>query len=57
MFKTVVYDDGRRSEVVEEFTDENEVVVVRKATNAVRYLRSCGKAAVGRYTFTLTKEK
>lgn len=56
MFKTVVYDDGRRSEVVEEFTDEKELAVVRKAINAVRYLRSCGKEAVGRFTFTLVKE-
>ena len=56
MFKTVVYDDGRRSEVIEEFTDEKELVAVRKAMNAVNCLRSCGKEAVGRFTFTLIKE-
>lgn len=56
MFKAVVYDDGRRSEVIEEFTDEKELTVVRKAANAVRYLRNCGKEAVGRFTFTLVKE-
>jgi hypothetical protein len=56
MFKTVVYDDGRRSEVIEEFTDEKELVVVRKAMSAVNYLHKCGKKALGRFTFTLTKE-
>lgn len=56
MFKTVVYDDGRRSEVIEEFTDEKELVVVRKAIHTVRHLRECGKEALGRFTFVLTKE-
>ena len=56
MFKTVVYDDGKFGEVIEEFTDADELSVVRKAINAVRYLRNCGKAALGRYTFRLTKE-
>lgn len=56
MFKTAVYDDGRRNEVIEEFTDERELVVVRKAMNAVNYLRKCGKEALGRFTFALTKE-
>lgn len=55
MYKTVVYDDGKRSEVIEEFTDDCELVVVRKAMNAVRYLRNCGKEALGRFTFTLAK--
>lgn len=56
MFKTVVYDDGRQGEVIEEFTDEKELAVVRKAVNAVNYLRKCGKEALGRFTFVLTKE-
>lgn len=56
MFKTVVYDDGRKSEVIEEFTDEKELVVVRKAINAVNYLRRCGREALGRFTFALVKE-
>ena len=55
MFKTVVYDDGKRGEVIEEFTDAKELTVVRKAMNAVRYLRNCGKGALGRYTFALSK--
>ena len=42
--------------VIEEFTDEKELVVVRKAMNAVNYLRKCGKQALGRFTFVLTKE-
>ena len=56
MFKTVVYDDGRKSEVIEEFTDEKELTVVRKAINSVRYLRRSGKQAFGHFTFTLVKE-
>lgn len=56
MFKTVVYDDGRKGEVIEEFTDERELVVVRKAMSVVNYLRKCGKQALGRFTFVLTKE-
>ena len=56
MFKTVVYDDGRKNEVIEEFTDEKELVVVRKAMNTVNYLRKCGKEALGRFTFALAKE-
>lgn len=56
MFKATVYDDGKCSEVIEEFTDEKELTVVRKAINAVRYLRTCGKQALGRYTFRLVKE-
>lgn len=56
MFKTVVYDDGRKNEVIEEFTDEKELAVVRKAMNTVNYLRKCGKEALGRFTFVLTKE-
>lgn len=56
MFKAIVYDDGHTSEVIEEFSDEKELTVVQKALNLVRYLRSSGKQAVGRFTFTLTKE-
>lgn len=56
MFKTTVYDDGKCGEVIEEFTDEKELTVVRKAINAVRYLRACDKQALGRYTFRLVKE-
>ena len=56
MFKATVYDDGKCGEVIEEFTDEKELTVVRKATNAVRYLRNCDKEALGRYTFKLEKE-
>ena len=56
MFKTVVYDDGRRSEVIEEFTDEKELTVVHKAMVAVSHLRSSDRNAVGRFTFTLVKE-
>ena len=57
MFVATVYDDGRRGEAIEQFGDENELTVVRKAINAVRYLRHCGKAALGRYTFRLEKLK
>ena len=57
MYRTVVYDDGRLHDVIEEFIDDNELTVVRKATNAVKYLRSCGKQAIGRYTFRLCLAK
>lgn len=55
MFKTIVYDDGRQGEVIEEFTDEKELVVVRKAMNAVNYLRKCGKQALGRLLLFLQR--
>lgn len=57
MFSATVYDDGKRDEVIEVFQDECELTVVRKAKNAVKYLRNCGKEALGRYTFRLTKDK
>lgn len=56
MFKTVVYDDAKPSQILEEFTSLNEVAVVKKATGAVRFLRESGKEAMGRYTFRLAKE-
>ena len=56
MFKTIVYDDAKPSCVIDEFSSENELEVVKKATGAVRYLRDSGKSALGRYTFRLTKE-
>jgi hypothetical protein len=55
MFKTVVYDDAKPSQILEEFTSPNEVAVVKKATGAVRFLRE-SKEAMGQYTFRLTKE-
>lgn len=56
MFKTIVYDDAKPSQILEEFTSVSEVAVVKKATGAVRHLRSESKEAMGRYTFRLTKE-
>lgn len=56
MFKVVVYDDAKPSFPLEVFTDENELVVVKKGMNAVDYYRSSGKAALGRFTMKLTKE-
>ena len=56
MFKVVVYDDAKPSFPLEVFTDENELVVVKKGMSAVDYYRSSGKAALGRFTMKLTKE-
>lgn len=55
MFVATVYDDGHKAQAIEQFGDENELTVVRKAMHVVKYLRNCGKAAVGRYTFRLEK--
>lgn len=56
MYRTVVYDDGYKGMVIEEFTSDNEVEVVNKATQSVRELRRGRDKAVGRYTFRLIKE-
>ena len=57
MFSATVYDDGKKDTAIEVFQDECELKVVHKATNAVKYLRNCGKDALGRYTFRLTKDR
>ena len=54
MYHTVVYDDGKVSQPIEVF-EGAELEVVRKATNAARFLRKSGKGALGRYTFRLER--
>lgn len=56
MFKTIVYDDAKPSQPVEEFTSDNELEVVRKGMGAVKHLRKAGKEPLGRYTMKLVKE-
>ncbi len=56
MFVVTVYDDANPSFPLETFTDENELVAVKKGLSTVGYYRKSGKAALGRYTMKLAKE-